>query len=233
MRWTIITLSLTAIQTSAQISCYDLPIDYDPSTATFVESEFSLGDSVLHVDVRNESMASYAYPQLKLVPIIPLPPGMTMTSDWSVFASAWNPGDTATADIYFDVAQPIPPGAVVTFEVWAKNLSPLLEDDSCRFDQDLTMNLDPVAQGIAYFSAGIPMKSWPLPTNDELTVEFPEIGTSDQLELWSMAGVLVCRLNVSKPRMVVPVSSLTAGAYQLLWRREGRLLGRNVAVVLH
>jgi hypothetical protein len=232
MRLAALCLLFTTVASSAQTICDSLPIAYDPMSAVFTGSDMSFGDSVITVNVTNTSTVPMAYPQLKLVPVTPLPPGMEMTIGWSVFSSSWNPGQTSPASIYFDVAQPIPPDAQVTFQVWATNLTPLLVDDSCRFVQDLTINLNPSAQGILESAERRKVKIWPQPAINEFAVEMDWAFPEDRLELWCVSGRAVRNLSVKDVRDAIPVGDLQPGTYQLLWRRDAAVLGRSPVLVL-
>src|SRR5690348_15367541 len=88
------------------ILCDTLPIFYDPVSITFTTGEEPFGDSAIVVEMTNTSTTDMAYPQLKLVPLTPLPPGMSQNTQWDTFASAWNTGVTMPADCFFDVVQP-------------------------------------------------------------------------------------------------------------------------------
>ncbi len=233
-RMCILTLSLvlTSMASTAQTVCDSLPIACDPASVVFTGTDLSFGDSVLTVNVINTSTTPMAYPQLKLVPITPLPPGMVMNTDWSVFASSWNPGETATAEFYFDVAQPIPPDAEVTFAVWATNLTPLLVDDSCRFLQDLTINLAPTVQGLDERSSQAELIVGPQPALDQLWVELPPAEATGLIELWSCAGLRILSRAARNARNVIDVSLLAPGSYMLVWREGAAVRGRRAVLVV-
>ena len=232
MRFATLFLVLTTMASTAQTIFDSLPIAYDPASVVFTGTDMSFGDSVLTVNVINTSATPMAYPQLKLVPITPLPPGMVMNTAWSVFASSWNPGETATAEIYFDVAQPIPPDAEVTFAVWATNLTPLLVDDSCRFLQDLTVNLNPNVQALDERSNVAPLVVGPQPASDQLWVELPPAEATGLIELWSCAGQRILSRAARDARNVIDVSLLAPGSYMLVWREGAAVRGRRAVLVV-
>jgi hypothetical protein len=231
MRLILVSAAVAASPLSAQIVCDTLPIAFDPASAVFTTSTMSFGDSVLTVNVINTSTTPMAYPQLKLVPITPLPPGMVLNTDWSVFASSWNPGETTTAEFYFDVAQPLPPDAEVTFAVWAANLTPLLIDDPCRFGQDLSFNLNPATQGLGEVGSWSVLRVHPQPAGWQVWVERPVGRAGDVLELWSAAGQRVMVIRSTSVREAIDVSALDPGGYLLVWREKEAVLGRRVVLV--
>lgn len=233
MRLAALSLVLTTMASTAQTICDSLPIACDPASVVFTGTDLSFGDSVLTVNVINTSTTPMAYPQLKLVPITPLPPGMVMNTDWSVFASSWNPGETAAAEFYFDVAQPIPPDAEVTFALWATNLTPLLVDDSCRFLQDLTVNLAPTVQGLDERAAMAPLVVGPQPAADQLWVELSSAVATGLIELWSSTGQRILSRAARDVRTMIDVSLVPPGSYLLVWREGMAVRGRRAVVVVH
>lgn len=132
---------------SAQNYC-DTVFHLVPGSARFEASLFSGGDSVLSVDLSNISAAqSMAYPTAKIVALTALPAGMTLaTSSVSfntVFASAYNPGDTMPVLFYYTVSQPIPADYMVWFRMYADadNSSGVI--DSCLVPDSFQVNLNP------------------------------------------------------------------------------------------
>src|SRR5689334_23281959 len=100
--------SVSASLFGQSTSCETLPISYDPLGITFGGGEVGFGDSVITIPISNTSSTDMAYPQIKLVPLTPLPPGMTQNTHWDTFASSWNVGLTMPANCFFDVVQAIP-----------------------------------------------------------------------------------------------------------------------------
>jgi len=223
------TLLLCALQcaaSSAQISCDPLPIAYDPGSAVFTEGEISFGDSAIVIDVTNTSTTPMAYPQLKLVPITPLPAGMVMNTHWATFASSWNPGETMPASIFFDVNEPLAPNASVIFEVWANNLTPLLTGDSCRFDAPLNINLDPSALGLAELGADH-IRVWPQPADDLLNIRLPA-QASGRLVMTDATGHEVVNRPVAGTMNVLSLDDLGPGYYVLSYWAGADLVASRV-----
>ncbi len=139
-----------SVKAPAQFTlCTTVPLSYDSIHFT-TGIPASFGDSMVTFQITNQHPTqSFAYPLAKLVPLTPLPAGMALSngSPWTVFASSWNPGITMTVPIFYDVASPIPPDYIVTFQLWVSNLIPLLPD-SCYFDSTFTINLNPTALSI-------------------------------------------------------------------------------------
>lgn len=131
--------------------CDTVPFAYRADSITWGSAfPSSFGDSVLAIPIHNGTTTGFAYPQAKIVSLTPLPTGLVLReygASWSVFASAWNPGETYPASMFFDVTAPLPPNASATFEVWLTNLAPLAID-SCKFDTTFTFNFNPQPTGI-------------------------------------------------------------------------------------
>lgn len=227
-------LALFTSHARAQVVCDTLPIAYYPVSITFTTADLSFGDSVLVVEMTNSSTTSMAYPQIKLVPLTPLPSGMVMNTGWSVFASSWNPGQMMPASVFFDVSQPIPEDFTVTFQVWATNLTPLLTDDSCVFDLPFTINLNPSGTGIGGGAERPSIEVWPIPANDQLGVRLPGYSFPARLMIIDAMGVEISSFSVAagSREVALPIDRIAPGAYQVILWSPGRMIqGLRIAVV--
>lgn len=152
MRTLLLSLLLPGVfMAEAQTSCNGIPMAYRADSITWEAAQLSFGDSMLSIPIQNTSGSNFAYPQAKLVPVTPLPAGMVLNingNPWNVFASAFNDGETYPVHFFFDVNQPIPVNATVTFELWLTNLAPL-QIDSCKYDGTFTYNFNPQATGVS------------------------------------------------------------------------------------
>lgn len=135
-------LLFTFARLSAQSDCTD-SLAYVPNSASFHYDNLVASDSLIEVSIVNTSDTYYVYPMGAILPITPLPPGMTryQPNSWHVFGSAYNPGDTAVVVTQFSVSQPIPANYMVTFEIWIHYNQPLT--DTCKFPETVTVNLNP------------------------------------------------------------------------------------------
>ena len=210
--------------TSAQVACDDLPIAYDPMSIGFSAGEFSFGDSMITMDIMNTSAVDMAYPQVKLVPLTPLPPGMTMTTHWATFASSWNVGQTMPASVFFDVEQPLPTNATVIFELWANNLTPLLENDSCKFNAPININLNPSGTGVGAEHTIDVLSLQPQPAKDVLNVSISSGPSHAHLVVLNAAGEEVLNTTFASPSMNIDVSGPAPGTYLLGWMNGGHLV---------
>lgn len=130
--------------TSAQVVlCDTMTITCIYSEVKLEDSQFSTPDSAITIPFINNTTTNFAYPLAKLVNTTPLPPGMSYyNNNWTVFASSWNVGDTASAHIDFYVTQQIPANYTVSFLLYVSNFLPL-SIDSCVFASPLSINLNP------------------------------------------------------------------------------------------
>ena len=130
--------------------CLTIPLNYD--SVRFTKAlPVSFGDSMITFNMTNNHPSQgFAYPLAKLVPLTPLPTGMTVTNNnnpWSVFASSWNAGMTMPVYYYYNITAPIPVNYTVTFQLWISNLSPVIPD-SCYFDSTFIINLNPTPTSV-------------------------------------------------------------------------------------
>lgn len=232
MRSFILPFALLSLHTSQaqSILCDTLPIFYDPVSITFTTGEIGFGDSVIVVEMTNTSTTDMAYPQLKLVPLTPLPPGMSQNTLWDTFASSWNSGVTMSADCFFDVEQPIPVNYTVTFELWARNLTPLLVDDSCVFDAPFTINLNPSFTGIAPPDDREELRAWPNPADDHLNIGLPFRSERSLLVLTNVSGAVIREMEVRPGMFMLCMSDLEAGVYSLTLTGEERRIHQRIIV---
>ncbi|MEP7170185.1 MAG: T9SS type A sorting domain-containing protein [Bacteroidota bacterium] len=152
--------------------CNSIPLNYgNMSFTTAVPASF--GDSMITFLISNNHPSQgFAYPLAKLVPLNPLPSGISLTSGsagWNVFASSWNPGDTMPVNIYYNVTLPIPLNYTVTFQLWVSNLLPVL-NDSCYFNNTFTINLNPAAMSINTPVENLTYSIYPFPAQHHLYI---------------------------------------------------------------
>jgi hypothetical protein len=199
----------------------------------FTEGTLSFGDSVIIVPVTNMSFADMAYPQLKLVPLTPLPPGMVQNTHWDTFASSWNAGMTMPANCFFDVAVPIPVDYSVTFELWANNLTPLLTGDSCRFDQQLIVNLNPSATGMAEPATGEGFSAWPALVSDQLLLTLPRDRSGGSIIIVDAAGKILLEKEVQEDEREqrIDVSGLAPGPYIAIFATADGTLAQQRIII--
>jgi hypothetical protein len=233
MRSFILPFVLLCLHTShAQtILCDTLPIFYDPVSITFTTADQAFGDSVIVFELTNTSTVNMAYPQAKLIPLTPLPPGMVQNTEWDTYASSWNTGVTMPANCFFEVTQPIPVNYTVTFEVWARNLTPLLVDDSCVFDGPFTVNLNPAGNGIIQRVNERAFRVWPSPAADRLHVAWPEGSSGARVVLINASGAEVRTIKGSDTE--VDVTGLDAGVYAMMLMSNGRTIAHQRVVITH
>lgn len=113
-----------------------------------------LANSMITFTISNtHPKQAFAYPLAKLVPLTPLPSGMSLapnSNPWSVFASWWNTGITMPVHIFYNITSPIPVNYSVIFELWVSNLIPL-PIDSCYFTRTFSLNLNPPTLSVNEF----------------------------------------------------------------------------------
>ena len=127
------------------VPCSLLPISVNPDSSQFIGSVLSFGDSVLRVQLNNNSGLGFAYPQARLTPVSALPEGLTFGTaqdGFNVFASAWNSGESAFAEFYFNSTAAIPENTILEFQIDVTNLIPS-SADTCFFSETFTVNLNP------------------------------------------------------------------------------------------
>jgi hypothetical protein len=140
--------SITFISQGNSISlaaCADVPLTANADSIFFTEDIFSSSDSVLSILLTNNSGAGYGFPLANFKFIDPLPAGTSPTlssQGFEVFASAWNAGESAKANCYLNVTQPIPANYTVKFQVFVTNISPS-DIDTCFFVDTFQVNLNP------------------------------------------------------------------------------------------
>ncbi|HLC83981.1 MAG TPA: hypothetical protein VJI69_09125, partial [Bacteroidia bacterium] len=96
--------SLSRIVSAQIVICDTMPINYNPTTIAFSTASSSFGDSVLTIDITNNSNTNFAYPLAKMVPVGMWPAGMSLTTGsqgWNVFGSSWNTGQTNACPFFF------------------------------------------------------------------------------------------------------------------------------------
>ena len=126
------------------VPCSLLPISVNPDSSQFIGSVLSFGDSVLRVQLTNNSGLGFAYPQARLTPVSALPDGLTFGTGqdgFNVFASAWNSGESAYVEFYFNSTTAIPENTILEFQIDVTNLIPS-SADTCFFSETFSVNLN-------------------------------------------------------------------------------------------
>ena len=221
---TLLMALLCAVQLKAQTSCNGIPLSYRSDSITWQKSWTSFGDSMLSVPIVNTSDSSYAYPQAKLVPVTPLPNGLVLKENggpWNVFASSFVPGDTYPANFFFDVSQPIPANASVTFELWLTNLAPL-SIDSCKFDGTFTFNFNPQGGVGISETAGAGVSITPI-AGGQVQIVLPLAGGNFSAIVYDMLGRVVFE-NQLQPISVqnLRLENLPGGLYAIGVLKDGK-----------
>lgn len=204
------------------VTCESMPLAFIAQDAK-LESAFGSADSAITFPIVNNSPNSFAYPLAKLVELTPLPPGMTYQggNHWQVFASSWNYGDTITAFIEFDVAQPIPANYSVTFKLYVSNFG-TLSVDSCLFSNTLTVNLNPVVSIGELNAKSLSWQLSPNPAQDFFEVEGPVVN-EEEIELINAQGKIIANYRLSKESSRVSIVDLDNGVYFLKLKKTGSI----------
>jgi len=204
------------------MACESMPLQFIAQDVKFKSGPGAL-DSVVAIPIVNNTTTGFAYPLARLVESTALPPGMTYHggNHWQVFASSWNPNDTATAAIEFDVAQPIPANYSVTFKLYVSNFAPLTID-SCLFSNRLIVNLNPV---VSISELNTKSASWqlsPNPANDYFDIEILQVN-EEEIELINTQGELIANYKLSNKKTRIPISELDNGIYFLKLGKTGSI----------
>jgi hypothetical protein len=222
----LLMMSLFVHPLRAQTTFCDTVFHMVPGSAQFMGSSFSGGDSVLQVSLVNISAAqSMAYPTAKLIPLNPLPAGMSLSPNSSgfntVFASSYVPGDTSMLSFYYVVSQPIPLNYMVWFELWVDGDNQGTDIDSCMVRDSFQVNLNPA----------------PMSSENDLTVFnsdyfvssgadgllFESIGYSGEIQVLDLAGRMHYRGNILQGEsLILPLAS--SGLYILQAGRRMKIL---------
>jgi hypothetical protein len=202
--------------------CDTMGITYLATEVKFEGSILGSYDSAVAIPIVNNTGTNFAYPQAKLINITPLPSGMTLhESNWLVFASSWNTGDTATSYIGYDVTLLIPDNFIVKFSLSVTNFAPLAVD-SCIFTDTLTINLKPVTVAVSHISKESKgFTFWPDPAIAEISI----CATYDNAELaiCSITGKVVKTFTANRQITRVNISELPAGMYLIREKRTGTI----------
>ncbi|HKR05252.1 MAG TPA: T9SS type A sorting domain-containing protein [Bacteroidia bacterium] len=216
------------LKIQAQVTaCDSIPLSYNNSIFT-TAIPASFGDSMITFQItNNHPTQGFAYPLAKIVPLNPLPPGMTLTAGsagWNVFASSWNPGNTMPVNIYYDVTLPLPQNYTVTFQLWVSNLLPLLID-SCYFNNTFTINLNPGTISIYSMQEDITYSIYPDPAQHYLHIsrDLP-FRNPVNISLCNVTGKKVMEENIAPGALqkTLDVGRLSPGAYFLSIKEEGK-----------
>lgn len=170
-------------------------------------------DSDIVVPIFNNTGTNFAYPQAKLLNTTPLPPGMSLyTTNWQVFASAWNTGDTGWAHIGYHVTTAISANYTVKFNLLLTNFAPL-SVDSCIFSDTLTINLRPVGTSAVntVVSGKTQMSIYPNPATDIVYVDNVQAGTV--IDISSVTGGCLRRVVTQKTSARIDIADLPPGIY--------------------
>lgn len=204
------------------VVCDAMPIQYISQDVKFTGG-LGATDSVIAIPIVNNTTNGFAYPLARLVETTPLPTGMTYHggNHWQVFASSWNPDDTMTAAIEFDVAQVIPANYIVTFKLFVSNFAPL-SVDSCLFSNMITINLNPV---VSIHELNIENRSWqlsPNPAQDYVEVQ-RLYATEEDVELINIQGKIIENYRLSTERTRLPIADVDNGIYFLKLKNTGTI----------
>lgn len=224
-------LALPTVAKSQFAFCDTVPFAYRADSITF-SSAFpsSFGDSALIIPIYNGSSTGYAYPQAKIVPLTAMPNGLVLReygAGWSVFASAWNPGVTMPASMFFDVTAPLPPNASVTFELWLTNLSPLAID-SCKFDSTFTWNFNPQPLGIKEPAKPFTLTAFTKQSN--VLISCADAKEGDKLFVCDMTGRQLFA-GALEPTQQISMQEHASGLLLIYVFRERELLYRNKLLI--
>ncbi len=210
---------ISKVTFSQIVICDTMPINYSPSSVAFYTAPLSSGDSVLTIDITNNSNTNFVYPLARLIPLTPLPPGMNLTTasqDWTVFGSSWNTGQTNPCSFFFDVNQVIPGNYSVTFELYVSNFSPL-SIDSCVFANTITINLNPSLSleplskhKTNFFSFS------PNPAKGEVNIKFQNPAGKKEIQLFDINGKLVKAFDTNQKELWISLNRMEAGVYYLV-----------------
>ena len=214
------TFLFTTMVVKSQTLCNDIPISYSIDSISFSKADpESFGDSMIVFSMTNDhATQGFAYPLAKLVPLTPLPDGMSLAPNsdpWSVFASSWNSGITMPVYIFYNVELPIPTDYSVTFQVWASNLTPAIPD-SCSFDETFTINLNPLASGVADMENDGIVHVFPTPASDHINIEVEGVAYGNlKLTLFSPEGSVLISSEQDIRNTGLDISFLPDGLYIL------------------
>jgi hypothetical protein len=204
------------------VVCDGMPLEYISQEVKF-KSGLGAIDSVIAIPMINHTTSGFAYPLARLVETTTLPTGMTYHggNHWQVFASSWNPDDTATAAIEFDVTQVIPANYTITFKLYVSNFAPL-SVDSCLFSNTLTINLNPVVSVNELNSKNIPWQFSPNPAQDYFEVQ-RLLATEEDIEIITIQGKTLANYPLISERTRISVSDLENGIYFLKLKKAGTI----------
>jgi DNA-binding beta-propeller fold protein YncE len=213
------TLRFLGMPSLNRVDCALLPLEVLDNSASFSASTF-LGDSVLRISMKNVSGLGFAYPLARVTPVSTLPDGMSYAAgqtEFNVFASAWNPDSTVTAEFFYSVAQAIPVNTILEFQLDITNLDPS-SADTCFFTDTFSVNLNPdVTVGME--DANLMLSAWPNPFQDVLRIPIEQTHTS--VYLTDLQGRLQAVPQVEENGIrVLQTESLPAGMYMLHWAHD-------------
>lgn len=207
--------------------CNDIPIVVVDNQFILESTDvISYGDSMITFQLTNNHATDYfAYPQAKLIPITPLPAGMSLAPvnlNWMVFASAWNIGVTVPVHIYYDVTESIPVNYEVTFQLWVNNLIPVT--DSCYFENNYVVNLNPETNAIQNIGNTTNVQVYPNPISAGDWIRFDASTSTPQKTtyiLYNLIGDIIA--SGSTNTNSIATTGITNGYYFLQLQQENKL----------
>jgi hypothetical protein len=198
---------------NAQVAiCDTMAIDIVHPQVRVAPTLLSSADTAIIIPFINNTNTGFAYPLMRLINLTALPPGMSYyTNSWNVFASSWNAGDTAEAEVDFILTQPIPDNYFVTFEIHMSNFSPL-NIDSCIFSSSLTINLNPVVTSVDESIAASDFSIHPNPATDYILITGK--WKSNQFEILGGDGRLIKTLELTREKEIC-ITGFENGLYMI------------------
>jgi hypothetical protein len=214
------------------VPCSLLPLAVNADSSQFIGSVLSFGDSVLRVQLTNNSGLGFAYPQARLTPISALPDGLTFGTSqdgFNVFASAWNSGESAYAEFYFNSSTAIPENTILEFQIDVTNLIPS-SADTCFFSETFSVNLNP-ASSVGIGSSSKPHFSiYPNPASD-----FVQLSGLDfiptEIRLTDVSGRLI--VVESSNSLAFSTANVPSGMYILQVKDQNDRMHQLKIVVKH
>jgi|SRR6185436_2958673 len=215
--------------------CTTIPLNYD--TVEFTTAvPASFGDSMITFHITNNHPSQgFAYPLAKLVPLTPLPAGMTAANNnnpWSVFASSWNPGITMPVYYYYDITAPIPLNHTVTFQLWISNLTPVIPD-SCYFDSTFTINLNPAPTSVSTVTGKMEWNVIADAAQHSLLISWKKpLQNPVSISVFSAAGKKICEVHAGNGTFekTINTGKLPGGIYTVVI--EGENIKKEVRKIM-
>ncbi|HEY1040321.1 MAG TPA: T9SS type A sorting domain-containing protein [Bacteroidia bacterium] len=215
----LLLLLCSSASINAQIVvCDTLPLAYNPVMQFAASPLPSYGDSVLWIEITNNTTTNFAYPLVRIEPLGSMPNGFSLSStsqDWFPFSSSWNVGQTATFGVFFDVTQPIPQDFLFIFNLYVSNFNPLAID-SCVFMNNVATYINPLSLQPGKDVQKKPFSFSPNPVQHDLNIKFLTAGVKNEIFLYDINGRLVRAYDTSKEELSINVSKIESGVYYLV-----------------